>query len=580
MKIGNYHILEKLNSGGMATVYKGLQESLDRPVAIKVLHKQFAGDSHLVARFKRESLIIARLTHPNIIHVIDRGLTETGMPYFVMDFVNGADVTGMIQERTGTLNQKIDLLIQVCKAISYAHKNGVIHRDIKPANILVDTEGNVLVTDFGIAQFFDDAGEEDRLSREQVVMGTPAYMSPEQKTGAQAITAASDLYSLGVVMYELFTGSKPPENHRVVADIDRNFPPVLSRLIMSCLEPDPAKRPLSADMVRDRLLELLQGAHIRDTQKREAMRGVTKMEDTFTLLDVIKEHPYGAVFLLRHKFQDRLMVVKRFNAPLGGFKEAQLLTTLKHENIVNIYGVSGAESNSVIVMEYLSGGSLSDRLVKTYEWVEALKIIKPVCQGLAFAHRNRIIHGNLRPSNILFSSTGVVKLTDFGLKEHYLREADNTNWYNTVKQTRSSQADLFAAGAILHQLLTGSIPEVKESGIVAHPSFKQLPREVRHLVIRMLIRDPALGFQQADQITAAIDALLDSRSQDPTLVFEGQGTPTADEKRSRWLSAWKIALFLLPAMAVGAYMLIRGGHPELLAEIHRIWVRISALWAP
>ncbi len=582
MKIGAYHILEELNSGGMATVYKGIQESLKRPVAIKVLHKKFAQDSQLVVRFKRESLIIARLTHPNIIHVIDRGLTATGMPYFVMDFVNGSDATALLQDKTFTTNKKIDLLIQVCKALAYAHKNGVIHRDIKPANILVDGEGNVLVTDFGIAQFFEDVDGEAQLQEEHVIMGTPAYMSPEQKSGTQTITAASDIYSLGVVMYELFVGSKPLADFKPPAEIDPKLPPNLSRLILRCLEADPLLRPASADLVKDALLEILQGAHIRETQKREAFRGVTKMEDTFTLLDVIKENRFGAVFLIRHKIQDRLMVVKRFNIPLGGFKDAQMLTTLKHENVINIYGVSGTEKEYIIVMEYLSGGSLSDRLVKIYAWNEALAVMRPVCRGMSFAHKNRIIHGNLRPSNILFSEGGTIKISDFGLSAHYLSDPQDSNWFIAKDQPKSRTADIYAAGVITYQMLTGDIPETKGEGIAPNQAFKELPRQVQHLVAKMLAQNPDLRFQTFDQVLAAIDDLLSSGLQEPAPLLETDSGSASAGRSVRSLFSLpglrriQVLLTLL-LLSAGVLLFSHFGGDDLLANVQQIWRKILAL---
>ena len=137
-QIDKYQVVSKIDSGGMATVYKGIQPSLNRTVAIKVLDRKFSEDPQFVKRFNRESLIIARLTHPNIIHIIDRGITEDKMPYFVMDLVEGRDVAKIIQDGDHTVTQKMEIIVQVCKALSYAHKNGVIHRDIKPGNILID----------------------------------------------------------------------------------------------------------------------------------------------------------------------------------------------------------------------------------------------------------------------------------------------------------------------------------------------------------------------------------------------------------------------------------------------------------
>ncbi len=157
-QIGNYKITTKIEEGGMAVVYQGIQESLGRPVAIKVLKHQFMKEALVVDYFNRESLIIARLIHPNIIHVIDRGLTDNGMPYFVMDYIKGTDTARLIMKGGLKFNRKLDIVVQTCKALAYAHKNGVIHRDIKPANILIDTEGNAVVTDFGIAQFYQRKG--------------------------------------------------------------------------------------------------------------------------------------------------------------------------------------------------------------------------------------------------------------------------------------------------------------------------------------------------------------------------------------------------------------------------------------
>ncbi|MBW2109421.1 MAG: serine/threonine protein kinase, partial [Deltaproteobacteria bacterium] len=139
-RIGGYEIIEKIGSGGMGAVFRGRQVSLDRPVAIKVLSKTLADCREALERFNRESQIIARLNHPNIIHVIDRGVTSRGMPYFVMEYIEGRDLAQAIKSGDLDVNRKLDLMIQVCKALSYAHKNSVIHRDIKPGNVLIDAD--------------------------------------------------------------------------------------------------------------------------------------------------------------------------------------------------------------------------------------------------------------------------------------------------------------------------------------------------------------------------------------------------------------------------------------------------------
>ncbi|MBW2645033.1 MAG: serine/threonine protein kinase [Deltaproteobacteria bacterium] len=486
--IGKYKIIEKIDAGGMATVYRGLQISLNRPVAIKVLYKNLSEERELVDRFNRESLIIARLTHPNIIHVIDRGLTSQGMPYFVMDLVEGTDLARIIKEEGYDTNQKLDVIIQVCKALSYAHKNGVIHRDVKPANILIDSEKNALVSDFK----------------------SPSEITP--------------------------TISKPLED-----------------AILKCLEPEPADRFTSADEIKDRLLETLQGAHLQDDQKKEAIQGIATMEDRFDLLDVITEHQFGAVYLFRHKVNGQLMVVKKCKGPEDGLKEAKLLTTLKHKNIVNIYGVSGNKGLFIIVMEYISGGSLKERLVRPHSWIKALKTAKDICEGLAFAHKNRVVHGNLRPSNILISASGEVKITDFGLNEHYSPNTSETNWYNFYGTPRSNQTDIFSAGVIFYEMLIGLLPVWKEDGFVPHKRFKSLPAELQAMIFKMIARDPEKRYENFDEVLARIDHMLAARRRKPSKkVATTKKAPSPQKAKKKGLKQYFPALFLLVLLLIAA----------------------------
>ncbi|MCU7835924.1 MAG: serine/threonine protein kinase [gamma proteobacterium symbiont of Taylorina sp.] len=141
MEIEGYKILEKVGEGGMAVVYKGYQLSLKRPVAIKVLTHTFTDQPDFIQRFEKESLIIARLSNPFIIPVIERGISREGIPYFIMEYVGGHELSDIMDRGKLEFNRKLDIIVQICKALSYAHRNNVVHRDIKPANILIDIEG-------------------------------------------------------------------------------------------------------------------------------------------------------------------------------------------------------------------------------------------------------------------------------------------------------------------------------------------------------------------------------------------------------------------------------------------------------
>ena len=171
------------------------------------------------------------------------------------------------------------------KALSYAHKNNVIPRDIKPDNILIDVDGVVKILDFGIAQFYKDQHQRDAKTSTGTVMGTYSYMSPEQRKSSDNVTVRSDLYSVGVVMYELFTGKIPSGHFPVPSRLNQEVTPELDRLILRCLEPEPENRPTSAEQLKTELLALSRGAHITEARRLRAEQGITQIVRRQTILD-------------------------------------------------------------------------------------------------------------------------------------------------------------------------------------------------------------------------------------------------------------------------------------------------------
>jgi len=506
-KIGNYEVLNKIGQGGMATVYKGRQISLNRPIAIKVLSKRLTENKQIVERFNQEALIIARLAHPNIIHIIDRGVVN-GMYYFVMDFVKGTDFSKLIKIESFDANKNLDVIIQVCKALSFAHKNGIIHRDIKPANILINNEGDALVSDFGIAQLFDKSNDGQQLTSDGTVMGTIAYMSPEQKISSKNVTSASDIYSLGVVIYEMFTGTTPLGRFKLPSEINSSISKQLENTMLKCLETKPEDRFRLADDLKDQLLENLQGAHIEKTQKDRALHEIMNLKDKFLLLDIIKEDDFGGVYLFEKKETKKLMVIKKVKSQAAGLSVAKILSKLEHNHIISIYGVSGDKDLFIIVMEYISGGSLKERLIRAHPAKEALKICRDICEALSFAHKNRIIHGNLRPSNILSTEEGEVKITDFGLEEHYSSDNNRVNWYHPPGELTSPSLDIFAVGVIFYQLFTGLNPDWQNGRLVPAGQFSQLPLKIQMIISKMTSIDPANRYENLDMIIGKIDDAL------------------------------------------------------------------------
>ncbi len=248
-----YRIVALLGRGGMGEVYRADDLTLGQPVALKFLPEEAAKDPALLERFRGEVRIARRVSHPNVCRVYDVGEVE-GLTYLTMEYVDGEDLASLLR-RIGRLpnDKATDIARQLCAGLAAAHARGVLHRDLKPANIMLDGRGQAVITDFGLAAFADQAhGAEIRS-------GTPAYMSPEQLSGRE-VTEKSDIYALGLVLYELFTGKRAfsAENlaeltrSRVAGDVSRpsshvkDLDPLVERVILRCLEPEPANRPANA----------------------------------------------------------------------------------------------------------------------------------------------------------------------------------------------------------------------------------------------------------------------------------------------------------------------------------------------
>ena len=267
---GRYTIERPLGSGGMAEVFLAHDEVLDRDVAVKVLRSQYAGDEEFYERFRREATSAAGLSHPNIVQVYDRGEVDDGTCYIAMEYVSGGTLKERLDER-GPMEPERALAVagQVAEALWAAHERGVIHRDIKPHNILVTDMGHLKVTDFGIAR----AASAATISATNAVFGTAGYLSPEQALGEPA-TPRSDLYSLGIVLYELLTGVVPYRADNPVAvcmkhvtepltpprGLDPTIPEAVDALVVKMLAKDPADRPASASELLDDIEGVRRGA--------------------------------------------------------------------------------------------------------------------------------------------------------------------------------------------------------------------------------------------------------------------------------------------------------------------------------
>jgi serine/threonine protein kinase len=255
-QFGPYQIVAPLGEGGMAAVYKAYQPSMERYVAMKVLPRHMAESAEFIARFKREAHLLAQLQHPHILPVFDYDQSE-GYAYIVMPFIHSGTLADLLKTRRMSLPEIRRTLTQVGEALGYAHTRGMIHRDVKPSNVLIDESGNCLLTDFGLARMTEASAH---LTSSGAVMGTPAYMSPEQGMGAK-LDGRSDIYSLGIILYEMVTGQVPYSAETPIAVVFKHIqdplpsarkltpdlPDDLERVLLKSLAKSPADRYQSAE---------------------------------------------------------------------------------------------------------------------------------------------------------------------------------------------------------------------------------------------------------------------------------------------------------------------------------------------
>jgi eukaryotic-like serine/threonine-protein kinase len=257
---GRYLVESELGRGGMATVFKGTDTVLGRPVAVKVLSPQYSGDANFVTRFRREAQAAARLNHPNLVSVYDTG-TDDGIHFIVMEYVEAKTLADYLAGGGRIMPERsIEIAEAVCDALSVAHAHGIIHRDIKPANVMITSKGDVKVTDFGIARVISGA---DTLAQTAAVLGTASYLSPEQAQ-SQPVDQRSDIYSLGVALYEMVTGRPPFSGDSPVmvaskhvleqptppSKLNADVSPDLEAVIMKAMAKNPDNRYQDADEMR------------------------------------------------------------------------------------------------------------------------------------------------------------------------------------------------------------------------------------------------------------------------------------------------------------------------------------------
>jgi tRNA A-37 threonylcarbamoyl transferase component Bud32 len=286
-----YELEELVGTGGMSSVYKAHDRLLERTVALKVLHERFMDDDAQVERFKHEARAVAQLSHPNIVTVIDRGERD-GRLFIVFEYIDGENLKALVvREAPLAVDDAVGLVLPIARALAFAHQHGLVHRDVKPQNVLLPEDGEVKVTDFGIARSLDVQGG---ITQTGTVMGTSDYIAPEQARGVKA-TAQTDIYALGIVLYELLTGEVPyqGDNFVAVAMQHINEPVPSVRELRPDVSPrlDAALRRALAKSPRDRFPSMDAFAAELQAALAEPHNGAGPADETIALAPRRKQRP-------------------------------------------------------------------------------------------------------------------------------------------------------------------------------------------------------------------------------------------------------------------------------------------------
>jgi len=545
---GRYQILKVLGEGGMGSVYQARDREVDRTVAIKVIRPELSGHPEILRRFKQELILARQVTHRNVIRIFDLNLAE-GRRFITMEYVDGKDLSSIVRERRKLpVEEAVEIIRQTLMGLEAAHNEGVVHRDLKPQNIMVDGTGRVYLMDFGIAKSMELAG----MTRTGVLMGTPDYMSPEQAKGEKA-DARSDLFTVGVIFYELLTGQQPYRCETVMQtlvkrtreraaparELDPSIPQYVSDVVSKCLEIDPDDRYKSAgEILRDLDPNRPKPEVGAPVDPYSGMAAGTQFGPRYRIESLLGEGGMGKVYKAYDSDLNRLVALKLVRPELANDpvsmerlkQELILASRISHKNILRIHDLGDVNGVKFISMAYADGLDLQALIKRKgrLDVEQATNIAKQLCRALEAAHHEGVIHRDLKPQNVLMDQQGVAYILDFGLAGSaelgaaLAGELMGTPRYMSPEQAESlpldHRSDLYALGLIIYEMVTGDLPFQSDTVMQAmyqrvtqapkNPKLvnPELPDYFCKIILKCLEREPDKRYQHASEILKDLEA--------------------------------------------------------------------------
>jgi serine/threonine protein kinase len=546
-KIGRYTILDRLGKGGFGEVFFAYDEDLDRTVAIKVPIPERVSHPEDVEAYLKEAKILASLDHPHIVPVYDVGRTDDKLCFVVSKLIEGSDLKARIKQGRPPFDESAELIATIAEALHYAHTRGLVHRDIKPANILIDFSGKPFVTDFGLALKEEDFGKGSGLA------GTIPYMSPEQaRREGHRVDGRSDIFSLGVVFYELLTGRRPfvskaqdeEEARKEVLDlivtteprpprqIDDKIPMELERICLKAMSKRPTDRYTTALDLGIELQSFLQSKDVEPANATLRRRDHLSVRESVVRLDgfsfqrTLGSDRYLAIEQRTGRVVEILAFEKSWVDPHQRdvfrrkfMADANVACRIDHRYILKSLSIIEKDEIVHLIREHVGESSLLAVVTSTHDGLSLSKrreLLVKIAEGLSYAHSQQLIHGNLIPKDILIDATGSPKIA---FPNCY--DQAGTPTYIAPEVMRSSQfdgrADIWSFGIIMFELLTGGKrplrydlrewPPAPTEPIPLRQIDKDIPSELERICLRCLSNEVRERYSTASDLAGDLRAL-------------------------------------------------------------------------
>jgi serine/threonine protein kinase len=545
---GRYRIMDEVGRGSVSTAYLARDVAEGRVVALKVIHPDLVSEGQFLRRFQREAKLLARLNCPQAVTLLDHG-KDAGQSFIILEYVPGKTVTAILEEEGALeIERALDIAQQVAQCLVAADKVGIVHRDIRPSKIMVTTKGRVKVMDFGIAKGVD-------LSRLTATgtLGSPHYLSPELAEGKEA-DIRSDIYSLGVMLFEMLIGERPYDADNAVdivlkhlqdpipslQELDKEIPAEVDELVAKCLAKDPADRfQTPVDLIEAINKASRKAEGLPAPGMENALSGHTLGQ--YRLMERLGRGGMATVYKAYQPSLDRHVAVKVLPTYLAHDpdfaarfeREARAIAKLNHPNILPVHDYGQKGDLVYIVMRYVPGGTLKEMLDQPLDLDTTVEIITQVGRALDYAHKQDILHRDVKPSNILMAEGKWALLSDFGLAKMVGASVQITKTgtgmgtpaYMSPEQAQGTgtdaRSDIYSLGIVLFEMLTGRVPFEADTPLAvllkhltaALPLPRELkpdiPEPVERVIFKALAKAPEDRYQRAGEMVEALERAVE-----------------------------------------------------------------------